>query len=177
MAAWASLRPGMRWALGLSVLASGLALWSASTPPEPSAPNSSLEPHTAPARTNAPSPSSPLTLPAQMASLELERAERDPFELPPPPPPPAPVVVAAPPAPPPPSAPAISYRYLGQMLDLQGQRQIYLVRSDNKEVRVERGTRLDEGYVVEAITTTEIKLVYEPLQQRVNIPIPAANPS
>ncbi|HEY1395235.1 MAG TPA: hypothetical protein VF536_03935, partial [Roseateles sp.] len=89
---------------------------------------------------------------------------------------PAPPSPAPPPPPPPPQAPALNYRYLGQFIDPQGQRKVYLARSD-KDVLVETGTRLDEGFRVEAITDDEIRLVYEPLQQRTVIRIPAASPS
>ena len=71
--------------------------------------------------------------------------------------------------------PALAH-HLGQFIDPQGQRKVYLARPD-KDLLVEAGTRLDEGYRVEAITDDEIRLVYEPLQQRTVIRIPAASPS
>lgn len=70
----------------------------------------------------------------------------------------------------------MNYRYLGQFIDPQGQRKVYLARPD-KDLLVETGTRLDEGYRVEAITEDEIRLFHEPLQQRAVIRIPAAAPS
>lgn len=62
------------------------------------------------------------------------------------------------------------------MLDPEGSRKVYLIRAD-KDVLVQSGTRLEEGYVVEAITDDEIRLIYEPLQQRAVIRIPPAQPT
>ncbi|WP_423598379.1 hypothetical protein [Roseateles sp. MS654] len=70
----------------------------------------------------------------------------------------------------------MNYRYLGQLIDPQGQRKVYLARAD-KDLLVEAGTRLDEGYRVEAITDDEVRLIYDSLQQRAVIRIPPAAPS
>jgi hypothetical protein len=177
VASFGKMRPGMRWALGLSLLVSGMALLPTSEKPEAAVAIAMAQPSDAAPGVPASPPIIRAVLPGQLAVQALERAERDPFELPAPPPVAAPVAPPAPPPPAPPSAPALNYRYLGQLLDLQGQRRVYLARSDGKEVMVERGTRLDEGYLVEAITPAEIKLVYEALQQRLSIPIPISNPS
>ncbi len=179
------LRPGLRWALGLSAVASAWAMLAPADPPVVAAtapapgqggPNSPAPrppmPTTAPttvpttvpmnARTAAPGQALALAaVPARLPEQPLEPADRDPFAIP---------------QPPPPQAPALNYRYLGQFIDPQGQRKVYLARPD-KDLLVEAGTRLDEGYRVEAITDDEIRLVYEPLQQRTVIRIPAASPS
>jgi hypothetical protein len=183
------LRPGLRWALGLSAVASAWAMLAPADPP--------LVAATAPAPAGQGGPSSPAprpplpsaargtapgqalalaTVPARLAEQPLEPADRDPFSIPQPPAPPPPPPAPPPPPPPAPQAPALNYRYLGQIIDPQGQRKVYLARPD-KDLLVEAGTRLDEGYRVESITDDEIRLVYEPLQQRAVIRIPAAAPS
>ena len=113
-------------------------------------------------------------LPDRLNAAPLEKSRFDPFVGVQPPPPPAPKVVAAPvveaPAPPPPP-PTLNYRYLGQMTDPSGQQYVYLAKPD-KDVPVTVGTRLDEGYVVEAITADAVRVVYPPLDSRAVIPIP-----
>jgi hypothetical protein len=74
---------------------------------------------------------------------------------------------------PPPAAPVLNYRYLGQMVDPSGQRLVYLA-GPTKEVRAAVGTRLDEGYVVEAINTDGVRLHYPPLDARAVIPLPSS---
>ncbi|HET9644604.1 MAG TPA: hypothetical protein VFP68_14915 [Burkholderiaceae bacterium] len=65
----------------------------------------------------------------------------------------------------------MTYRYLGQMTDPSGHRRVYL-SAGSGDVLVSVGTRLDEGYVIEAITAEAIGLNYPPLGARVSIPIP-----
>ena len=112
-------------------------------------------------------------------TASLDKAAFDPFVgvQPPPPPPPKPFVgpiYVAPP--PPPAAPPLTYRYVGQMLDPSGKQLVYLGKAD-KDFPVIVGTRLDEGYVVEAITADGIRLHYPPLDARAVINIPAAKDS
>jgi len=109
----------------------------------------------------------------------LEKASFDPF-VGVQPPPPAPPAAAPAPKPfvgplyvPPPSAPSLNYRYLGQMVDPAGQRLVYLA-GPQKDVAVSVGTRLDEGYVVEAIAEDGVRLHYAPLDARVVIPLPSS---
>lgn len=192
------LRPGLRWALGLSAAASAWAMLAPADPPvvaatvpasagqagstglsgqgAPSSP--APRPPTTPAtRPGAPGQTLALaSVPGRLPEQPLEPADRDPFAIPQPPAPPPPPPAPPPPPPPPPQAPALNYRYLGQFVDPQGQRKVYLARPD-KDVLVEAGTRLDEGFRVETITDDEIRLVYEPLQQRTVIRIPSAAPS
>ncbi|MED5621552.1 hypothetical protein [Ideonella sp. BN130291] len=65
----------------------------------------------------------------------------------------------------------MSYRYLGQMVDPSGKQVVYLSRGDH-DVAVSVGTRLDEGYVVEAITPDGVRLNYPPLHAQVTVPVP-----
>jgi hypothetical protein len=74
-----------------------------------------------------------------------------------------------------PSAPPLSYRFLGRMLNPQGQRFVYIARGDTV-VAVRPGVELQEGYVVESVTDTAIELVYPPLQQHVSLPLPPTPP-
>ena len=76
-------------------------------------------------------------------------------------------------APPPssPVAPAINYRFLGRVVDPDGQTLIYLSHAD-KDLRVARGTQLEEGYVVEAIRPDAVLLYYAPLDFHTQIRIP-----
>ena len=115
-------------------------------------------------------------LPAQLVSTALDEAESDPFvppQLTPPAAPPSPNPFVGPPYVPPPAPPTITYRYLGQMTDPEGKQLVYLARAD-KDLQVTVGTRLDEGYTVEAITAEGVRLLYAPAGARVTIPIPPA---
>jgi hypothetical protein len=74
-----------------------------------------------------------------------------------------PVVTAvAPPQPAAPPPPALNYRYLGEMTSPAGERLVYLARGEEAVV-VAAGTRLDDGYVVEAITEDAVRLAYPAL--------------
>ncbi|WAC72434.1 hypothetical protein OU995_23230 [Roseateles sp. SL47] len=187
------LRPALRWTLGLTAAATAWALLSpadgnvtpaASTPAtnKDRAPADSLAPPPASTAGNStagnrkPTGAPPPPIPGRLPELALEAADRDPFMIPAPPPPPAAPPPPPPPPPPAPTAPPLNYRYLGSMVDPEGARKVYLARAD-KDVLVEAGTRLEEGYRVEAITDDEIRLIYEPLQQRTVIRIPPAQPT
>lgn len=175
------MRSSLRWLLFGTVLLSALAWWwpddvsRAITPPSlPTAMTaaSSFSP------TNTAVESRLLPLPERLPSPALESTGFDPFAgVPPPaPPPPKPVAAPSPVAPPLPTPPALNYRYLGQMTDPLGNKLHYLIKAD-KDVPVTVGTRLDEGYVVQAITADLISLHYAPLDARVDIRIPPAKDS
>lgn len=186
-----TLRPGMRWALGLSVLAALVALALPSPDVVPGGPGANGDGSgsgvgsSASGATSGPAvPYQTKThqaLPEQLARLDLEPAVGDPFadgtqaalEAIRPVPPTAPTPILAPVLP---SPPSLNYRFLGLLMDPQGLRKVFLARAD-KEFLVEKGSLLEEGYLVEAITAEEVKLVYEPLQHRVSIPIPVTEGS
>lgn len=166
------MRAPLRWMLGGSVALSALALWwpQDGNPAVVAAMDDSQAPALAKGEAAVPA------LPAHVAAALLDEAISDPFIGPQPPSPPAP----SPPKPfvgpiyiPPPAPPAINYRYLGQMTDPDGKKLVYLARAD-KDVQVSTGTRLDEGYTVEAITAEGVRLFYAPAGARVTIPIPPA---
>lgn len=167
--------------LAATVVLSAVALWVPAEPP--AAPMIATgEPASMAPRPPAGEPGRGDILPARLPAQRLEPARFDPFVgvVPPPPePPPAPrPVVAAPLAPPPaPEAPVLAYRYLGRMTDPTGQQHVYLAKGDTAVV-VAVGTKLDEGYVVEAIGPAEIRLHYPPLGAHAAIPVPPeAEPS
>jgi hypothetical protein len=162
------LRPGLRWILGLSLLSSGLALHWAGEPTGPKLDSHGLDVHRERfARVDR------IGLPERLAALNLERAETDPFELPSLPPVAIPAAAPAQASPLPLGPPVSSYRYLGQLLDPQGKRMVYLAGVDNKEALVAPGARLDGGYLVEAITASDVMLFHELSHQRTSIPIPS----
>ncbi len=176
------LRPMLRWMLGLSI---GGSVWAFLLPSPADAPADSVPRSQPPGAASyrellsswqpahSPLAGSAIPLPSRLPENPLEAADRNPFSTPQQPAPPAPPALALEPAPPPaPQAPALTYRYLGEMLDAQGQRRVYLAKQD-KELLVETGTRLDEGYRVESITADEIRLIHEALQQQAVIRIPA----
>ncbi len=117
-------------------------------------------------------------LPAALPRWDIEPARRDPFAdtpaavtpVPTARPPVAQAVIAPPP---PPAPPAMTWRYLGAMDAPDGKRLVMLGRpTDTQAVIVERGTRLEDGYEVLAVSTEAIRLVYAPLQYEVVIAIP-----
>ena len=179
------MRRSLVWALGASVVLSIAALWTTEAPHVVAAVTPQLREHTAsldvpPASSIGvqASVSTPRPLPAELPTLVLESATRDIFapDLPPAPKvAPLPVPVVAPPPPPPPQAPAVNLRYLGSMRTPEGRQLVYLARGDNA-IAVAVGDKLDEGYVVEAIATDSVVLVYPQFDKRVTVPIPKAPP-
>jgi hypothetical protein len=122
-------------------------------------------------------------LPTEFAAWQIEPAKRDIFApvLPPPlpaPKPQIPVVVPVAMAPllpavaPAPTAPPVSLRYLGAMLTPEGRRLVMLMRGETA-ITVQEGTRLDEGYVVQAIGRDAVRLFYAPTSTVLDVPIPA----
>lgn len=71
----------------------------------------------------------------------------------------------------PPARPPANYRYLGQLTTPEGNTLVYLARAE-RDIAVEVGTRLDDGYVVEAITSGAVQLHFAAIDARVTIPIP-----
>lgn len=171
------MRTELRWTLLATLLLSGWALWSG----RGNAPASTV------AQVEPPSESGGvyrmqstghdrLTLPVRLERDVMEPAKRDPFA---PAAAPAPALAEVKPfvlvgpdlPPPPPPPPALSYRYLGQMRTPGGERLVYLSKGvDTTPIAV--GTRLDEGYVVEGISSEAILLRYPPLDTKAMIPIP-----
>lgn len=180
----AALRPGLRWLLMSTVGVSAAALlWPegeanrivAVATREPALPTATVLQGTSPA-----DEATPRSLPSELPAHLLDKADFDPFAGVQPA---APPVTAAAPAPkpfvgplyvPPPPPPTLNYRYLGQLLDPDGHRQVYLARPD-KDVLVAVGTHLDEGYVVEAIDEQGVRLRYPPLNAQAIVPIPTAH--
>ena len=91
-------------------------------------------------------------------------------------------VVPPPPPVPPPLAPAVAvvapavappqdYRFLGRVTGPDGVDQVLLGRGETA-VSVKAGTSLDNGYVVESVTTEEIVLIYPSLGTKTTVPIP-----
>ncbi|XHS79810.1 hypothetical protein ACFJGW_07470 [Burkholderiaceae bacterium UC74_6] len=70
----------------------------------------------------------------------------------------------------------MNYRYLGQFIDPQGESKVYIT-AGGRDILVEVGMELSEGYRVEAITGDEIRLIYPPLQQRAIISRPLVKSS
>ena len=176
-----ALRPGLRRVLiGTVVLTAAAVLWPAdSTTRVAAAVDRGALRHADLVLTRT--PASPTVkqhpLPAKLPEHLLEKATFDPFigvtsqadgaasaSAPASRPLVGPVYEAPPPPPP------MPYRYLGQMLDPAGKRLVYLTRPD-KDVSVSVGTRLDEGYVVEAIDDKSVRLLFPPQNVRMVIPI------
>lgn len=83
---------------------------------------------------------------------------------------PAPVVVSVPPAPPTRIAPPFPYQYFGTMVEVDGTSRIYLNRQ-GKIIPVEPENILDNDYRVDAISSTQIRITYLPLNEARLIPI------
>jgi hypothetical protein len=129
-------------------------LWPSNSPPQ-------LPPATESSPTSAePGQPQPL-LPVALTPYALAPASGDPFSavkqpsapVQTPPPPIAVEVVQAPK----PQAPAFTYRYFGQVTSPAGQVEYYLSKGD-RQISVKVGVPLDDGFVVEAITSTTIRV-------------------
>ncbi len=176
------LRSPLKWGLGAAVFATLAALlWPAPSVvgvttghdvARPSSTSSAAEAHTDRAPTEL-AQSPPLTEAAAASTSSV--SVFDPFAgvavtpLAPLPPmvSPAPVV-----PPPPPSPPTQDYRYLGRMTGPDGSQQILLGRGETL-VSITKGTVLDNGFVVEAISTDAVVLTYPTLGFRTSISIPS----
>ena len=174
------MKPWLRWSLFGTLSLSAWALLFPAEPPRASIRTAVPLPPDLANRTLtvAPSPSFQAVsvdvdqLLADLPQPHLDAAIADPFVgvRPPPPPPPPTVAITAPP-PPAPTPPALNYRFLGRVVDPDGQLEVYLSRAD-KDQLVARGTQLPEGYVVQAITPTAVELYYPPLDYHTQIRIP-----
>jgi hypothetical protein len=180
-----AMRSSLRWLLAVSVLLSAVAWWWPDKVSEALTHAGSTEETSgvgaAPALPNAAAMADAAggALPEHLAMPGFDKAGFDPFVGLQPPAPPPPKPVAEPvqvPVPAPPQAPALNYRYLGQMTDPSGQKLHYLANA-SKDVPISVGTRLDEGYVVDAISADAVHLRYPPLDVRVDIRIPPADES
>lgn len=100
----------------------------------------------------------PIPTEEQKKEKKLAQAAIQPMVVPLLPPPPAP-------------APALTYRFVGRMLNPDGKRFVYIAQGDTI-LAVQVGTQLKEGYVVESISDAAIDLLYPPLQQHVSMPLP-----
>jgi hypothetical protein len=176
------LRKSLRWTLAASFVLAGAALfWPARKPPSVVQPADVVTGQALPTDLAA---GQRLALPGQLARPNFEPGDSfDPFAgvvavaKPVPPPAPAPVppqlpVPVAAPVPPP-----LNYRYLGRMADPSGALRVYLAQGD-QVLPVLVGTRLAEGYVVQAIDDAGVRLHYPPLGTEAMIAIaPAPEPT
>ena len=167
------MKAALRWSLAATLVLSAWALWS---PAEPL-------PVVAPAANRLPDNSTADAVEGESLPLSLERqalepARRDPFvavaQAAQPPAAPKPFVLMGPEQPPPPPPPPpLNYRFLGQMQTPEGQRLVYLSKGQDV-TPVEVGTRLDEGYVVEAVSAEAVSLRHPAHDTRAVIPIAQA---
>lgn len=114
------------------------------------------------------------------APVSLRADERfDPFAgvKPPaaPPPPPTRPAMVVPVAAVPSTAPPAGYRFLGQVIDPEGRRQVFLSRQD-RTVLATPGIRLDDGYVIEAVDADAVRLHHPQFDVRVSLALPVAKP-
>lgn len=165
------MRASLKWALGLSSVASAVALlWPAGEPEAPLQPPTSAIPGTS-SRESRTSQVAALPIYSTTKVLALQATHRDPFatlnkpmlEV-------APVIAPPAPPPPPPVAPPLGYRYLGSFTGPDGSREVYLTRAD-RAVSVKPGSQLEGGYVVESINATRVNVLHLATQTKVDIPI------
>jgi hypothetical protein len=191
------MRPVLGWVLGVTVVASGVLIWrdgpnsvrGASGAGSAEMTDAGTSAQTAllvsPGGTAAgPGNRSSVTviapasaLPAQLEPLEIEPAKSDPFSIPAPSAPKVaerpllpPAVVLAPVTP---TAPALAWRYWGSMQTPEGRRLLMLARGE-QVLPIQPGTKLDDGYTVQAVTESAIRFVYAPLGTVVELTIQTA---
>lgn len=174
------MNAGVRWALVATLMLVAVALLR----PNQTSTTSQLV-VAADRPTALPGNSGPNTLPEQLPLVALDEARLDPFVgfAPPPIAQPQPIRLKPKPvqsveqvAPLPPSPPPVSYRYLGKLVDPQGQVLVYLTRQD-EIIQVSNGTKLPDGYVIESISANSIRLHFPSLDARAMIVIPPAKES
>lgn len=176
-----SLSPLLRRMLLTTLLLSALALWwptRTALTVHASSPVAYAQWQGTPALPGAAVASAPLHLPAELPAPVLERAEFDPFlgvpGLAVTPAKPVPALAPLPamaPAPLVAAAPPMNYRYLGQMIDPAGRVWHYLARAEASFL-VEAGSRLDDGYVVQAIDAAGVRLHHPATDVYAVIPVP-----
>jgi len=177
---------GLLWGLGATAAASAWALLSPTPSSNPDTAVVAAAPARAPADGSAapapslashggPAASGPAALPEHWPAPNVDAAPRNPF-LATPPPAPKTVVVAPPPPPPPP--PVSNYRFWGRVAVADGQRVTYLSRGDSgNPVAIDIGTRLEDGWSVDAIGDNAVVLVHAATQQRSTVLIPPHGPA
>jgi hypothetical protein len=166
------VKASLRWSLAATLVLSAWALWSPAEPLPVVAP-AAERPHVSTAGVDVSEP-----LPPSLERQALEPAQRDPFgavaQAAQPPAAPKPFMLVGPEQPPPPPPPPpLNYRFLGQMQTPEGQRLVYLSKGQDV-TPVEVGTRLDEGYVVEAVSAEAVSLRHPAHDTRAVIPIAQA---
>jgi len=171
------LRPSIGWALAATVLMTAVVLrWQPAQQAVAPSESTALALNSAAGGVDAEDPHrARWRLPKTLPQLRLEPAEADPFH--PSSPPVAAAAAMAPipaalPKPPPPVAPPMRYRFVGVISDPSGQRQVYLAK-EGTEVLAAAGTALDDGYAVELVEGTAVRLLHVPTQTRTTIEIPA----
>lgn len=191
-----TLRPGLRWALGVTGVASIAALWWGEPAPIPtdSLASARLDPSYFGPRSNSGVGSRDIPivpLPSTVSREMPEPAERDIFNVVAPPamaieapraaPAPVPQVVLAPTPPPP---PPMTWRYLGGMRAPNGAAMVYLGQGDDV-VLAQAGAELPGGYRIEEVVratpedglaVTEIHLVYPSsgYRETLRVPMPSS---
>lgn len=181
--------PALLWGLVATLAATAWALWwPGDAPPVVTANDSARVP---PGGGQAPSSASAAAAlqPAMPASAAasgvqavgpLSLASRDPFHPEPPPAPPPATQAAAPspkeepPPPPPPPPPPQTYKLMGRMLSPEGKWMVFL-QDGAQIVQATQGLTLPNGYVVESVTATEVRLHHPLMEQPVSLPVPEDN--
>jgi len=174
-----TLSPLLRRLLVSTLLLSALALW---WPPSPmptvlsSGPVDTVQSQVPPS--SAAVATERKRLPVELPTPEFTPAQFDPFigvaAIAPPIAKPViaaaqmPVAISVPTAPKP---PPMNYRYLGQMVDPSGRSWVYLARAE-ATFPVVAGTRLDDGYVVQAIEADAVHLHHAATNINAIIPVP-----
>jgi hypothetical protein len=167
------VKPALRWSLATTLALSAWALWSPAKPLPVVAPVAERPHDSAVAGAADGEP-----LPASLERQALEPARRDPFgamvQAMQQPAAPKAFMLVGPEQPPPlPPPPPLNYRFLGQMQTPDGQRLVYLSKGQDV-TPVEVGTRLDEGYVVEAVSADAVSLRHPGHDAKAVIPITRA---
>ncbi|MET0383527.1 MAG: hypothetical protein ABW032_08905 [Burkholderiaceae bacterium] len=118
---------------------------------------------------------------AQLVPADLKSALRDPETVvfdpfvgitPVAAPAPSAPMLAPPPPAPPPEPPSTRYRFFGRLDNVSGGYEVYLASGD-RVVLAQAGVQLDDGFVVEAVSPTEVRLSHAGFDARSVIPVPA----
>lgn len=166
----------MGWVLvGVAAVGTAVAAWSTSEPPAlPDAVVPSVAPRDrVPVQATIVGPQGEDAATRRTPGL----AAADPFVVWTPPPAALPRKVAPPPPPPAPVAPAMPpfpYRVFGKFQAPDGKRIIYLVR-DNRIVAIEKDMDLGDGFMVESVGESSIRIVHQPLGEHLTLPVPEAS--
>lgn len=179
------MRGSIKYALAATILLSAAAIWTSDPPAEVAAAirTVGMQSGEALASRAIPRPTANRnvepSLPSSLPILHMEPARLDIFMPVQPPMEPVPiqpapkeevVAVAQQPAP---AAPPMPWRFLGSMVTPTGSR-IVMLAHGNTLMHVEPGTRLSNGYVVEAVGPDAVRFIYPPLDTVVLLPLPAS---